>query len=384
MLSFITETMLPIEAATTVGVSVKDDGKIGRFGTGLKYAIAGILRLGGAVTIYVGMTEYRFATRTQDIRGKAFELVTCNGERCGFTTELGKHWKPWMLFRELASNTLDEGGAWHHNHVSPSGSTSIVQVKCREVEEAAHDGAVFLGRDLPVGIASDLGAQIYAVPSQYYYYKGIRAGDWGCVAPATVDVSGGVLTEDRTLDMAKAQSEIAWAFRTCSWFDPAFMQAVITSGEDGFWELNCGVIGDGLSSNLAGFMRQRKQSIRSPKMRAALQAYDKKHGSAVYTECEAPPAAAHMIEVAKQVCRAASIDVPESVRFCRDMPDGTLGVTEADTRRIWISTKAVMLGQNEFTRTYLEEAFHAMTGHADHTQGMQDALIAIIVAMAER
>ena len=46
MITFHSPTILPIEAATTMGVSVKEsDNAIGKFGTGLKYAIAGVLRL---------------------------------------------------------------------------------------------------------------------------------------------------------------------------------------------------------------------------------------------------------------------------------------------------------------------------------------------------
>ena len=60
MISFITPTALPIEAATTMGVSVKEtDGAIGKFGTGLKYAIAGVLllMLALAVMIHFAMVE---------------------------------------------------------------------------------------------------------------------------------------------------------------------------------------------------------------------------------------------------------------------------------------------------------------------------------------
>ena len=52
MITFHSPTILPIEAATTMGVSVKEsDNAIGKFGTGLKYAIAGVLRLGGTIAM---------------------------------------------------------------------------------------------------------------------------------------------------------------------------------------------------------------------------------------------------------------------------------------------------------------------------------------------
>ena len=59
---------IDIDAVTTFGVSVKDEGAIGMFGTGLKYTISVILRLGGKITIYSGEEKYNFTTVNKEIR----------------------------------------------------------------------------------------------------------------------------------------------------------------------------------------------------------------------------------------------------------------------------------------------------------------------------
>ena len=70
MITFHSPTVLPIEAATTMGVSVKEsDNAIGKFGTGLKYAIAGVLRLGGSIAMTIAGTRYEFTAVPTDIRG---------------------------------------------------------------------------------------------------------------------------------------------------------------------------------------------------------------------------------------------------------------------------------------------------------------------------
>lgn len=93
------------------GVSVKsDESCIGFFGTGLKYALAILIRRGAKISIYSGGETMRFGKETSLLKGKSFDFVTMNGEKLPFTTELGKTWEPWMAYRELYSNAKDEGG----------------------------------------------------------------------------------------------------------------------------------------------------------------------------------------------------------------------------------------------------------------------------------
>ena len=62
---------------TTFGVSSKNDKStaIGFFGTGLKYAIAVILRTGGNITIYSGDSVYDFSVQRQKVRNDEFDFI---------------------------------------------------------------------------------------------------------------------------------------------------------------------------------------------------------------------------------------------------------------------------------------------------------------------
>jgi len=111
MLLFENKGLIPEATITTMGVNAKiGDNPIGQFGTGLKYAIAIVLRLGGMITIYRGQKKLEFSLKTEIIRDKKFQIVCMNGRKLGFTDQLGLHWEAWMAYRELASNVKDEGG----------------------------------------------------------------------------------------------------------------------------------------------------------------------------------------------------------------------------------------------------------------------------------
>ena len=110
-LVFSNPGVLEIDLVKLMGVSVKEGADpIGFFGTGLKYAMATVLRLGGVMTIYSDGERFEVRGRSIKLREKEFTQVLLNDEPLGFTTELGKQWEPWMVVRELYSNAMDESG----------------------------------------------------------------------------------------------------------------------------------------------------------------------------------------------------------------------------------------------------------------------------------
>lgn len=107
---------IDIRTITLMGVSVKTkDNPIGYFGTGLKYALATLLRTGHKVTLYLEGSPIDFGTQAEKIRGQDFEVIFMQ-ERgkvpvlLPFTTALGRNWEVWQAYRELRSNCMDEEG----------------------------------------------------------------------------------------------------------------------------------------------------------------------------------------------------------------------------------------------------------------------------------
>lgn len=193
-----------------MGVSVKEsDNPIGFFGTGLKFAIATILRLGGTITIFTGGEKHTIDTLDIELRGKSFKQITLDGQPLGITTELGKQWKPWMAVRELYSNALDEGG-----------SVSL--------RSGVKDVAPYIGSSLPIGTAIVVTGEAfvdvwknrseyfidpqevpveanefvhsYEGPSKSIFYRGIKVGEGLCQTAYKHNIQSPIdLTEDRTI-----------------------------------------------------------------------------------------------------------------------------------------------------------------------------------------
>lgn len=222
---FRTTTAIPLEAFTILGINVKFTATaIGRFGTGLKYAVAVILRHGGRFRLFVEGVEYEFYLGKLTFRGTDFKQIRMrkrNGlgkwlssKALPFTTEFGKDWKLWQAYRELESNTRDEGGeTWsfleeevegqhflpREDYRPPARGTTI-QIECPGFAEAIKKDEVFLDRGNRKLLHSCPAFDIYEGDSRHIYYQGIRVYELRYPARFTYDFKPGyvTLTEDRT------------------------------------------------------------------------------------------------------------------------------------------------------------------------------------------
>lgn len=210
---FKTPGQLDLTAITTFGVNAKPNttSPIGYFGTGLKYAIAVLLRANIKVELYRGKRRYSFRVVPDEFRDKKFNFIEMVEEskflkpaqRLPFTTELGKNWELWQAFRELYSNTLDED----------LGTATLLDVEQRIEFEENTTVILVYGDDfaeqyrlrdrnfLPGGIRqkSDNNVQYFMKPSKHVYYRGLRVIDLQHESLVTWNVLTGIdLTEDRT------------------------------------------------------------------------------------------------------------------------------------------------------------------------------------------
>lgn len=190
---------IDIRGAYIAGLSAKvGDSPIGQFGTGLKYAIACVLRWDGEFVIYSGTEHFEFTKRTIDFRGKDHDEVLINGSPCGFTTHYGHQWEPWQAWRELASNARDEGGEVFSGHKAPKLGITTIQVKCEKFRESyAERNTILLptAKQFPFSAG---GCDIANEVSSFIYYRGVRVHK-ASTALLYNFKDGLKLTEDRTL-----------------------------------------------------------------------------------------------------------------------------------------------------------------------------------------
>jgi hypothetical protein len=209
MIVFRNPGLIDLEAVRNLGVSVKLEGSFGRFGTGLKFAIANILRNGGAIRIFRGHEEHRLSTEPLTIRDVEHQIVALDGQRIGFAVTFGKDWEPWMVLRELGCNALDEHGDFFK--VSADGETGKIScdryIDCQQtvisVEwdalDTAYDqrGELFL-EGTPLWQTPSL--RVLKGPSAHLFYRGVRVYKLEKPSLFTYDIlKEQILTEDRTL-----------------------------------------------------------------------------------------------------------------------------------------------------------------------------------------
>ena len=211
----VTPGLLDVKSFTIMGLHAKPntDNPIGKFGTGLKYAVATLLRLKCKVQLFVGNVEYEFYTKGDNFRGLEYEQVYMkkrNGilsrwqsVQMPFTLDYGKFWEAWQAFRELESNTRDEGGTTLGDPFTLNGAVEdrtvfIITGEAYESAYAERD-KVFLPEALTAR-EGDKQVQVFNEPSKHLYWRGIRVYDLDKPSIYTYNILGDVeLTEDRTL-----------------------------------------------------------------------------------------------------------------------------------------------------------------------------------------
>jgi hypothetical protein len=126
---FITPTIISRLDISSMGDSSKrgDESTLGQFDSGLKFAIALLLRNGISIIIKTYDSDgilnvYKFSTSVKKCKNtnKEKELIDINYIdysddssgiiETGFALQMGYNWSLWMILRELWSNMLDEKG----------------------------------------------------------------------------------------------------------------------------------------------------------------------------------------------------------------------------------------------------------------------------------
>ena len=193
---------LDMRAITIFGLSSKNShDKIGRFGTGLKYAIATILRNCGSIKILSDNNEYQFSCIPSQFRDQEFSQICMNGTLLPFTTALGKDWEMWMAFRELYSNAKDEGGEIIQAFDSAEGNLgeTLIEVNSDSFD-AIYDTIEEHFIDDEQSIWANSKLEIYKGKSKFIFYKGIAVYELKEPSAFRYNILSYLdLTEDRTV-----------------------------------------------------------------------------------------------------------------------------------------------------------------------------------------
>jgi len=397
MLKFSNPGEIDPRLITTLGVNVKEDnlsanGPIGYFGTGLKYAIAGVLRTGGSIEVHSGTTRLHFGVLQEEIRGKTFSFIQhrrgakprMNDATLGFTTDLGKNWEPWMWYRELASNTLDEGGAIEEvTEVGlPTPCETNIYVEGLDEEHAKRAGVFISGKPLVAGNEVDIFPGDPSGPN-FIYYRNVRVGLPNLPSAFRYNLKIETeLTEDRTLASsweAFYHIDRAW----CRVKDVELLEQALLAKEDTFEgkrDFDQQYIENPVLDDTIERLMQTALGRVNP---SAVQRMKKKRGAT-------KPSPALMSRHETEMLHEAKVFLAENLNVHITVP---LHITESLGERVhglaW--GKEIFLGRLAFEEgtdhliiVLLEEWLHAERGLGDYSREIQTWLLNKIVSTARR
>jgi len=373
------------KSITTFGVSSKENpGAIGFFGTGLKYAIAILLREGCAVTIFAGTKRLDFGLRCEKVRVDEFNFVTMNGKRLGFTTELGKTWELWQAFRELYCNCQDEAGEAFEAEAVPEpapGETMIVVSGEPFKDVWASRSDVILST---APILRNEAVHVHPGQSNFVFYRGVRAYRLGAPSLYTYNIQRKVdLTEDRSI---KYQWDIDAAVRKClvEAEDGNLIHRVVTAPR-GYYENNLSFVGVLPSEQFIGTVGRLARTFDPALNRSAMEAcrvwlMDQLH--------EARPVELSKLEAARlqratEFCARIGYPVAEyPIVVSEFLGEEVLGRAHRET--IYVSKRVLMMGTKMLAGTLIEEFLHLRHKLRDNDRTMQNFLIDALVSMGEQ
>ncbi|TXH35262.1 MAG: hypothetical protein E6Q98_15840 [Rhodospirillaceae bacterium] len=371
IISFQNPGLIDKAAITTIGVSVKEGpNPIGFFGTGLKYAIAIILRGGGEITIHRGLEEMTFSTVQESIRGKEFGIVTLNGQPLGFTDELGKTWQPWMAVRELYCNMKDETGECAVGMMEPAEGKTTIWVNWKPFSDAfAKLGSIILQTTpfIETGVA-----EIHQGGGHDIFYRGVKVGLHDKHFAYTYNMKKAQdLTEDRTLRYTFCTlHDIARAVLGCE--DAEFIERWLSRGNDyAEHTLDLDISTEPSPAFLVAARNVLSDTSR-PCNPTASKVLAKYEPLPIPVPCSLTAMEQAELDRAIAFCREINYTVDEYPIIVMDaLGPSVLAQADRDKRAIFLSRQVFQIGDKKLAHALIEEWAHIKHGHNDLTYGFQ-------------
>lgn len=373
---FENEGEIDLASVTTFGVNVKDnDNPIGYFGTGLKYAIAILLREGQSIQIDSGAETLRFDLRDETVRGKVFKIPYANGQRMAFTSELGKNWELWQAHRELYCNCKDERGNIYESPdtITPTPGITRVTVEGKEFSDVHRERHQFLLEDEPDFLIGDV--EVRRRPSKYLFFKGIRIMQFPRPTMFTYNILNGLeITEDRTAKCAYTATHKA----ARSWLQAApddlqdLTRALIadTESQEAYFDYHgWGELASETFLDAVGVIQRERLGLVN---QTALKVWrEQGKGKFAPQLAEVCPVHRKMLDRAKAFCSSIGYPVGDyPIVVCHDLGGGLQAYAADGT--IFLTTEVFSKGTKYLARALIEEWAHLRFGFSDSSRDFQN------------
>ena len=396
ILVFENSGTMDIRSISTFGLNVKDTkNPIGFFGTGLKYALAVLLRTGCKVSVQCGLDAFNIISKKDTVRGKEFEFAFLDGPTAdmmplGFTTELGKTWEVWMAYRELFCNMKDEAGTVYEAEVAPGAMANITRVivegesLClihRKRDEFILEGPP----DFTLGTL-----EVRQRPSQNFFYRGIKIMEFRAPAFYTYNETGSVeLTEDRT---AKDPWHIIYGIARAilRHADRAMLEKVLVADEEhieyqfDFHGWTGTEPGCDFFPTVAAIQRHSLTKLNA----TALRLWREKAGGFI------DPRRIHPTKIQLAILRKAIAFCEQTGFMLKDEypiiivetlgEDGVLAIADVTGKQIFLTERLFLEGgTKKVARALIEEYLHLKFKFSDCSREMQNFIFDKMISLAE-
>ncbi len=381
---FTNSGAIDMRAVSIMGISAKTSSDaIGYFGTGLKYAIAVLLREGMEVVIFSGKRKYTFEKKNTSFRGKDFEVITMNGKELPFTTELGKNWETWQAYRELYCNCTDEKGVISTGTMPQEGVTglTIVSVKGDDMI-TQHDRRKLIILDSQPFLKNEE-MEVSRGSNHSLFYKGIKVLGIKHSLYTYNFTCAMTLTEDRTLSYFWVARGKIMNFVLKS--DNENLIRDILTAPEGSYEADFNFMDTSEATAIpsATFIKVANElDISQKRMNSSVRGLIQRHAPKA-----TPKQVASLSEYEARLLEEAS---QNAIKIGFSVNDYPIVITESFDSRvlglaedgvIYASRRCFDLGINQLTSVLIEEFIHLKFGFPDESRDMQNFLFDKIVSL---
>lgn len=391
MIIFQNPGLIDLRAVQIMGLNAKETkNPIGQFGTGLKYAIAVLLRSHCEISIWRGEQEYAFVTKKEHFRGKEFDFVymlpkfqTVDWQPLGFTLELGKHWEPWMAIRELESNVRDEGGRSFANEdyqLSADTTTIVIEGSSAEIAYSKLPDIFICTKSLWAHASIEVHRASNPDQLKWLYYRGVRVKQLQKPSLFRYNILDEcTLTEDRTFKYSWDGDSALSYLGQCS--NKEIIQRIVAPSKE--------TLEESISYSefrISDQFQEIVSALGSRALPSAWKAVRIARGFAEYEEIEPDDLQRQMLERAFVfIERMGERRVRQfPVHVAADLGTNRLGTALHANKQIWLALRVFEMGMKQLISCLYEEFIHLDRKLTDLDYEMQNFLFDTIITQAAK
>lgn len=412
-----------------IGASTKrgETGKIGFFGSGLKYSIAYMMRKGIHFRVFSGEEEMVFTTTPESLKGQSFDRICINGKPTSYTVTMGPTWtEDWFVLREIYCNAIDESNCQvikKVENISPSSGKTRIYIQLTELLEGvvAEWDKYFSDERVPIfecpkvytsGIGMSDGSgviqnyqpvKVFQKTNGVFYRRGIKVAEKKSLL-FDYEMQFMDINEDRTAknissmdygfaDMIGMFCNEGWVksilrtaqddepcaeYRSLGWHtvDGSYSQDWIQFSKDNM------VVAKEIAGRYAeDIQRSKKEVFLIP----AHFARDMKKqlpemlivgmgniiGDNYFTEVDKTPKMNFLLKEVVASLKQMDYEIPFDICVAEFENDEVLGQADIKEKKIYIAKKTFDMGRREIAMTLMEETEHIASGASDETRKFQ-------------